>query len=377
MKIGIMTYWWSTDNYGQLLQCYALQKYLQDLGHEAFLIRYNSSNDYIRLPFSKKILKLFNFKFIISYLFSTICNSLKKRVNIFENKKHPRNFDIFRSEHLLVSELIYTSYSQLKENPPDADIYIVGSDQIWNFYESSLQQCRNILHAFFLDFGSPTIRRISYAASWGKKEIPQSFVTEIKPLLQKFENVTVREKSGITICNNCDVLAKWVIDPTLLLTRDAYRKIYKNQDRIGNQNPYLFFYYVDNGGNFSVDSVYKFAKKNNLSVKYVSGNGNIDSYKKIYPKIEDWLYLLDNAKYVITNSFHCCVISIIFHKQFAVIPLSGKNKGMNERLNSLFELCNISGRYLVNNNFLLLDEPYIPCITDNPIFQFSKNQLVF
>ena len=74
MKIGIMTFWWSEDNYGQLLQCYALQKYLHEIGHDAFLIRYNPGKDYLKIFFLVKMLKIFNLKKLINYL------SYKKRV---------------------------------------------------------------------------------------------------------------------------------------------------------------------------------------------------------------------------------------------------------------------------------------------------------
>ena len=125
---------------------------------------------------------------------------------------------------------------------------------------------------------------------------------------------------------------------------------------------YILFYYLNNGSNFNIKALYDFAKERNLEVKYVSGNSNIDKYKKIYPTNDEWLKLIDEAEYVVTDSFHGSVFSILFNKQFATMELKGKNCGMNERLNSLFELSHISPRFIkdcdTNPDFSILDYTY-------------------
>ena len=83
----------------------------------------------------------------------------------------------------------------------------------------------------------------------------------------------------------------------------------------------------------------------------MSGNNNYDDYSKIYPTIQEWLSLVDNAAYIITNSFHCCVFSILFEKKFAAIKMTGKNEAMNERLFSLFKLCKIKSRFITNDDY--------------------------
>ena len=129
MKIGILTYWWASDNYGQLLQCYALQRYLRDLGHEAFIIRYNYNNEGIRIkvPVWKRALKALNPVIFYKYFERKI---LRKR--ILEINK-VREFDVFRSKYISLSNDFYAKYENLSANPPEADVYIVGSDQVWNF----------------------------------------------------------------------------------------------------------------------------------------------------------------------------------------------------------------------------------------------------
>jgi hypothetical protein len=126
MKIGIMTFWRSEDNYGQLLQCYALQKYLRDAGHDAYLIRYDSKNDYIKLSVWKKAIKGLNPVKSFGYISSKIRAPLIKKLNA------ERKFLDFRNIYIKQSKSIYHSYKELVENPPEADMYITGSDQVWN-----------------------------------------------------------------------------------------------------------------------------------------------------------------------------------------------------------------------------------------------------
>jgi hypothetical protein len=369
MKIGVMTYWWSNDNYGQLLQCYALQKYLRDAGHDAYLIRYDMSNDYPSLSLSSKIRKKMLNAINPIKLYKHVLYRIQAKERIAaiadeETKNKARNFDGFRSKHIKQSEMLYYFYDELKENPPKADVYIVGSDQIWNpdFLSSSWAK------AYFLDFGEASVKRTSYAASFGKEELDDDFVKTITPLLQKFDYVSVREKSGLDICKQCGVNgAEWVPDPTILLEADLYRALYKDESFEKPTRPYVFFYFLGNGSDFSVDSVYDWAKSKNLEVIYVSANQQFDKHDKTYATIPQWLYLLEHAEYVITNSFHCCVFSLIFQKKFGVASLSKKNVGMNTRMNSLFELFQIKERWLFSE-FSVLDNE-IDWLSVSKIFQ--------
>lgn len=355
MKIGIMTFWWSEDNYGQLLQCYALQKYLRDQGHDPFLIRYDPRNDYVPTPLYRKLLKALNPVKLAGFLVSKRKKYLAGKEYIVNN----RQFSAFRDTYLKQSERIYYSYDELKANPPQADCYIVGSDQVWNFWRVKLSKCKNLVHAYFLDFGKAETKRIAYAASWGREQIPDEFVSEIAPLLKKFQKVSVREKSGIDICRRCGYeTAQWVCDPTLLLDAEVYRRIYRDSNVTASQKPYVLFYYLDNGGKFDKKSVFRFAQERNLDVRYISANMNMDAYEKTYATIPEWLYLVDNAQYVITNSFHCCVFSILFRKQFGAIALTGTYSGMNARLQSLFEMTGCGARYINDDDFSVMSEKY-------------------
>lgn len=345
MKIGIMTFWWSDNNYGQLLQCYALQQYLREQGHEPFLIKYDPRNDYLPVSLLKKALKVFNPEKLKNY----IIHKLKISRNT-ERQNHQREFDSFRKNYIHQSEKIYLSYSELKENPPEADCYIVGSDQVWNFYEHSLNRCKNLLHAYFLDFGSSSTKRISYSASWGKNKISKKFIKEITPLLKKFDYVSVREESGLNICRKCGFPnAEFRCDPTLLLSSDHYRKFYQPEEQYNNPRKYVFVYRLSNPCNFDIKAIKRWAKEKNLEIVYVTANGLQDEYEKLYPTIPQWLSLIDHAEYVITNSFHCCVFSLLFGKRLGVVPLVKPWDGMNTRIDSLFGLFHIEPRWFMGN----------------------------
>lgn len=353
MKIGIMTFWWSQDNYGQLLQCYALQKYLRDLGHDAYLIRYADEE---KTPLLKKMLKAFNP--ILLYRF------IKRRITSKKNMKMQasisRKFDEFREKYIKQSDVYYRSYRQLKENPPAADVYIVGSDQVWNFttFYNNSESIYKSIHSYMLDFGEDNIKRMSYAASWSVKSISQELISEITPLIKKFSYVSVREESGISLCKQCGCEnAELVCDPTFLLSADIYRKLYMKEKIRRREKKYIMLYMLNNECEFDIQRVYDYAKAKDLDVVYVTGNGVIDNREEFFATIPEWLYLIDNAEYVITNSFHCCVFSSLFSKKFGVIKLKGKVAGMNSRLETLFNLLKIESRY-IDSCFSDLEKEY-------------------
>ncbi len=356
MRIAIMTFWWSNDNYGQLLQCYALQKYLRDAGHEAYLIRYNFTSD-LKTPIGIKLLKALN-----PYLvFRHLKHRIKAKKLQEEVRCHNRGFDDFRKKYIHQSDILYTTYSQLKENPPEANCYIVGSDQVWNF--SFITQVKNsaIIHAYMLDFGAEATKRMSYAASWSMNALSTKLIKEITPLLQRFSYVSVREEKGIELCRQCGYEdAEFVCDPTFLLKADVYRNLYRSEGIQPQKQKYLLLYMLNNECDFDIQKVYDFAQERDLQVVYVTGNGVLDKREKCFATIPQWLSLMDNAEYVVTNSFHCCVFSSLFGKQFGVVKLKGQHSGMNTRMESLFNQLEIEPRWL-QGDFSVMDTEYKSC----------------
>lgn len=353
-----MTFWWSEDNYGQLLQCYALQKYLRDAGHDAYLIRYDYRQD-VRTPALIKLLKGLNPYLLLRYL----NHKMKSRKLQEEARIHNRGFDDFRNKYLKQSEALYACYDQLEENPPQADCYIVGSDQVWNFslYGSFFQRKIPLVHAYMLDFGAAGTRRMSYAASWSMDSLSSKLIAEIRPLMQQFSYVSVREEQGLELCRQCGYEdAELVCDPTLLLEAEEYRNLYRSEGVPPPQHKYLLLYMLSNQCDFDIQKVYDFAKQRGLQVVYVTGNGVLDKREKRFATIPGWLSLVDNAEYVVTNSFHCCVFSSLFGTKFGVARLKGKFAGMNTRLESLFKQLELEPRW-IGDDFAVLERECEPC----------------
>ena len=352
MKIGIVTYWKSTNNYGEQLQNYALQAYLKDLGHEPFLIRYDYENDRIRRSLPKRLVRAINPKRLVRYFVSNRNN----RKIIEDRSDHPRGFESFREEYLSMSRE-YSTFEELRNDPPEADMYICGSDQVWNSFSGGLFEMRNRLGVFFLNFGKDNVKRVSYAASWGRVSIPEEEKSFIQPLMAKFDAVSVREKSGIDICCRLGRTdAQLALDPVLLHSADKYRQLFALNEKHSSEDKYVFFYYMDNDGDYNRQAVFDWAASHNLKVIYVTDDWH-DLYERSFPSVIEWLELIDNAEYVVTNSFHCSVFSIIFEKRFGVIKRFGVYTGMNTRMDSLFELCEMTPRYIDDVGFDVLNRP--------------------
>ena len=355
MKIGILTYWWSNDNYGQLLQCYALQKYLRDKGHDAFLVRYHPIHETQRMSKKQRILFTINHPIRgLRIIYNKIFPEQKLLYNEENNSK--RDFDSFRKNHIVSSKMIFTSYQELKNNYPKADIYIVGSDQIWNIDN---EYATSIIDAWYLNFLPDSIKRYSYAASFGRRILPNAVTKVIKTRLEKFSFVTVREDSGRQILKKAGIDVEVVCDPTLLLSVNSYLSLFSSISI--KKSHYVFLYLLSNTCTFSVKKFKNWAFENGLDVVYVSGNeGYIkcnyddEGIEKTYPTIQAWLANIANAEYVITNSFHCSVFSILFKKKIAVVPLEGTVKNTNNRIDSLFKNLNVNKTVIENNSFSVL-----------------------
>ncbi len=133
---------------------------------------------------------------------------------------------------------------------------------------------------------------------------------------------------------------------------------------------YILVYKICNKKEFDIPLIYRFAEEKKLKVKYVTANDVVDPYEKTFASIQEWLCLIDNAEYIITNSFHASVFSIIFHKQFGVIA-TGDTEDKVVRFDSLFETCGIEKRYINVPDFSILDINY-----NDKLYDFSSSFLI-
>ncbi|WP_373278759.1 polysaccharide pyruvyl transferase family protein [Bacteroides gallinarum] len=238
---------------------------------------------------------------------------------------HERKFTDFLSENILYTEQIYST-KELMQNPPVADCYITGSDQVWG--------ALNPNPIFFLQFGSEETKRISFAASFGDGNsfLKDIYISKITPYLKKFDMVTVREYKALEICKKAGINGAMLFpDPTLLIDMSNY-------NRLLSSNPctdkYCLVYMLEEEQKtkMSMDDIAAFVKGIGIKMIYVASQGRFDKYAKKYPTIPQFLSYIKNADFVITNSFHGTVFSIMYHRRFAVIP---KKNGNNTRIETL------------------------------------------
>ena len=327
MKIGVITFWDSQDNYGQILQCYALQTFLRKMGHDACIIKYKP---YEKLSIGKKIRKLSPLH-VYAYI-----KLQKQRKTIPSYQDVLRNFDSFREEHLKYTDKIYHGFKELwEEDWSGYDAFICGSDQIWS------PKPDEQLNAYFLQFAPFKSKRIAYAPSFGRKELSDEYQSQLHSLLRNFDAVSVREAKSIAFCEKANKHAEWVCDPTLLLTYDDYKNIAIESER----KETAFCYFINWDTQFSKDDVEAYLKEKGLHTRYFCtyGQKQLFDYEKDQT-IGQWISAIMSSKVSFTNSFHGTVFSIISHTPFVVFPLTGESSAMNDRLVSLLSYLGLEDR---------------------------------
>lgn len=342
MKVGIITLWQSSDNYGQQLQCWAMQQELIKLGHEPYLIRYDveyrTRNN--KSPLWKKVLKLLLIYPVIKSLKRRKINEKEQLLEVYNAKRNEkRQFLSFRKENFLLSDSIYSTLQELRDNPPEADAYIVGSDQVWAF---TLDYYEN--RVMFLDFGDKKIKRIAYAPSFSMPSYPEKLKHVLKENLDRFDSLSVREQTGAKICNEIGCTAQVVVDPTMLLTSKDYSAIAE----ANTSGPYIYLYYLNISNSEEVEwqQLHEFAQNNSLKIiatpasGYMQGKELFDKVEYQYATIPQWLGLINGARLVVTTSFHGVVFCIMHRTPFIYFPLMGIYSRGNNRV---IDLCKILG----------------------------------
>lgn len=340
MKIGILTQPLH-NNYGGLLQAYALQKVVKkefNATPVTLNIQMEGTTSYRFKEFLKRCIKRILFR--------------KKNVLLIPNKpsQEQKNIiseytDKFIDNHLSVTKKIFRN-SKIDSSLSGFDAYIVGSDQVWRPKYSP-----NI-YTYFLDFLiKKNVTKISYAASFGVDfwEYSRKETLKCAQLAQAFTDISVREDAAVMLCKeHLGVKVTQVLDPTLLLNPCDFDEII-NDFNTFKEEDFIMFYVLDpallNG-----DLVSELKKRFNVkfySIMPESFNKNkskdIDKCK--YPPVGDWLCGFKNANYIITDSFHGTAFSILYNKPF--ITLGNKERGLS-RFNSILNIFNLEDRLVTN-----------------------------
>lgn len=352
MKIGILTQP-LLNNYGGLLQNYALQQVLQGMGFEVETIDHSVSTktSLLRQTMSKIKVRLYHTLFPKRYNLPRYVPNTKESAIIRANTNYFINKYIARTNPLFT---IREFDNIAKSNKYDA--YVVGSDQCWRPEYNGF-----FLAEMFLRFANKqtNVKRIAYAASFGtdKWEFSQNETIQCAALAKMFDLVTVREDSGVELChNNLGVEAISVLDPTMLLDKEDYKKLVENENEPQSPGD-LFYYFLDPSAGKKV-LMENIAAERDLTPftvmpKYQAENRTKEDVKKriedcVFPSVTKWLRAFMDAKMVICDSFHGCVFSIIFNKPFWVI--SNNYRG-NARFNTLLKIFHLYNRLIdVNTN---------------------------
>lgn len=305
-------------NVGASLQAYALEKYLQELGHEVEIIDYKP--DYL---VAYKLLGIGNPIYdrpVLRELYqlAKLPGRIKSRYG-----KRKKEFDRFAQKYLSVTPKRYKSNDELKKNLPEADIFFAGSDQIWNTLFNNGKD-----PAFYLDFAPKSAIRASYAASFATEDIVEEYKSKVREWLNNVNYISVRESSGVEIAKkltNKEVVQ--VLDPVFLLNREKWERLEK---KLPVSEPYVLIYDFDNNKNL-YQLAFDLAQKNGWKVYSFLKNNMCDrSFENEGP--EAFLWLIHHAKFVVSNSFHATAFSIIYQKQFAVF---NRKEAINTRMRDL------------------------------------------
>lgn len=346
-KIGIITYWESNDNYGQQLQCWALQHCLRGRGYDAFLIRqYAWPNQWTCRERGLKRLKQWIKDIIIFSLYATNLIYKSFVYNQFaigpNREAGRRQFPKFRKENLAMTK-IYDSPEKLVQNPPKADIYITGSDQVWNYVLKD-EPLRN----YFLQFVDNEAKCIAYAPSIGRLTLPEEVRQRYKMYLRKFSAISVREKSAVSLIAELGYKVEYVLDPTMLLHAEDYLSI--SQSTTDKSSVFIYSMNYSSADDIPFDDIKQFAAKRNLPIVVTPGSGFVPARELFegvvysYATIPQWIQHIAHAELVVTASFHGIVFAILFHRPFLFTPIVGERADRNVRVLDLLEDLNLDQR---------------------------------
>ena len=325
-------------NYGASLQAYALMQYLTLQGHIVEIIDYKPPHLSKRYNFwmiPEKWKK--NIVLKIMYLLNKIPSILV----YWGGGGRKRAFDKFTKKYLFLTNTKYRSNKDLIQNPPNADIYIAGSDQIWNTQSENGKD-----PSFYLNFAPEDAIKASYAASFSISEIQEEYRAFVFNMLQHLDYISVRERTGLRILENLGINnAKLVLDPVFLLEKNYWDKIASYQ----SDEKYILVYDFENNPRIR-DFAIKIAKTKGIKI-YIIKDYFISQYADVYIDSAgplEFLQLIKNCEVLLSNSFHGTAFSIIYEKEFYVF--NRMNAPVNSRMADLLKELNMENRLIIDKN---------------------------
>lgn len=340
MKIGIVTFHWP-DNYGAVLQAYALQSYLTDLGHNVDVINYRPINH------------------SLYYLQVLLHPVYLKNIGIIRRKKQKNNLlNVFRKKYIHLTKR-YVSCDELMKASLDYDLLISGSDQVLN-PSFTLFGERKPTATYYLPFCN--CRKIGYAISFGCTEYPNEANQYSKKWIQNFDGCGVREDSGLNVLNQLGYEKHQMVvpDPTILYHNHLFDKI--------------------DVESFANNQICVYVLRQSIKIEYPNIYYMDDNHQPV--SMESWLGRIINSCGLITNSYHGMIMAILHHVPFVALLETGNVAGMNDRFYTLLNRLGLKSRIMPNDadQALILKELEMPInweIIDKQVDEYSKEGAKF
>lgn len=342
-KIGcVIAYSEGHNNYGTSLQGHAMLQKIQQLGHEVEVIHYEK-----RLGLPQKI------RFVVNAIRAGEWKNIVKRLTAKQVMKlHPqyaaniaertRAVNAYKAKKLLPLFHTYVGYDALHKGSLNYDAVVVGSDQVW----TPMSLPNKFFNLLFVD---DSVRKVAYASSFGVSKIPAFQRKATGAYLDRFYRIGVREERGKEIVDELSrKKATVVVDPTLLLTREEWEAEIADA-RPNESGPYIFCYFLGTNqearkaaNELKEKTGYKIITIRHMD-EYVPEDERFGDEAPYHVDPNDFVKYISQAAYVCTDSFHCTVFSILFHRQFMTFyRFATTNKtGRNSRIDSLFEILDI------------------------------------
>lgn len=328
-KIAIITLH-SVKNYGSILQTYATQHYFEEMGLDSVIIDF-------RRAWETKVGYWF-------YIGDKTLKGIARNVMYFPSKiLQLFQFSKFMNNYLKLTPKTYTCLEDFKKYPIKVDYFCTGSDQVWNSGWNN-----GVIQEYFLNFADENSKKISFAASFGNSNITNDEAITIKPLIDSYDLITVREESSVEMLEKTFNLVSYeILDPTLQMD-DIFWKSLCSTDRFIS-NKYVLLIQLNRNHefdrlatNFTIDRGLKLVRLC-LRVDQILLPGK----HIIIPKVNDYIRLIRDAEYVLTDSFHAVSFCLNLEKQFYVYY----PEKYSERLKSILSIMSLNDRELLNNNF--------------------------
>ena len=334
-------------NYGASLQAYALMEYLLNHGFQAEIIDYKPVYQYPQalhyFPEGTRTYRIIHqYPFLRSFF--VLRKILRSLFSKRKNRIVKKSFDRFTREELRLTPMRYRSNDDLVNNPLTADVFIAGSDQIWNTKMANGKD-----PAFYLDFVDNKIaKKISYAASFSTKQIYGNYESFVAEKLKNFDAISVREKTALSILDKLNIQGGvQILDPVFLLSKNQWKELIKNTYR----EKYLLVYdiHCTSGTQSVIPEIAKeIAKRKSLQIWSINNTTKIDyADKTVWGGPVEFLELINSAEYVISDSFHGTAFSTIFNKNFYTVGLSGKHDN-ESRIVDFLDSIGLQSRYVTD-----------------------------